>query len=88
MRCMHRTNIYLDDRQIALLDRLAEDRGTSRAAVIRQAIDDSLGVSDSRLERDRDLKILRTTFGKCKDYMPITRDSGEREAHLARMWQL
>jgi metal-responsive CopG/Arc/MetJ family transcriptional regulator len=43
---MQRTNIYLEERQTAALDRLAADEGVSRAELIRRILDRAL--------RDRD----------------------------------
>ena len=36
---MQRTNIYLDERQVEALDRLAQTEGVSRAEVIRRLLD-------------------------------------------------
>jgi predicted transcriptional regulator len=36
---MHRTQIYLDDRQTSRLDERAAAEGTSRSVVIRRAVD-------------------------------------------------
>jgi hypothetical protein len=40
---MQRTNIYLDDSQVADLDRITRDEAISRAAVIRRLTDRGLG---------------------------------------------
>jgi hypothetical protein len=45
---MHRTNIYLTDEEERALSRLAEERGTSKAAIVRDLIDDGLGLTTSR----------------------------------------
>jgi metal-responsive CopG/Arc/MetJ family transcriptional regulator len=42
MWCMQRTNIYLEDRQTAALDRLAGEEGISRAELIRRILDRAL----------------------------------------------
>ena len=39
VHAMKRTNIYLDQRQLDLLARAAEDQGTSVAALVRAAVD-------------------------------------------------
>lgn len=39
---MQRTNIYLDERQLALLKSLAERRGESVATLVRNAVDEWL----------------------------------------------
>lgn len=36
---MHRTQIHLDDRQLAALDRAARETGASRSELIRRAVD-------------------------------------------------
>ena len=48
MWCMQRTNIYLEDRQTAVLDRLAAEEGISRAELIRRILDRALQGSDDR----------------------------------------
>jgi predicted DNA-binding protein len=45
---MRRTNIYLTPEEERELSRLAEERGTSKAAVVRELIDAGLGFSASR----------------------------------------
>src|SRR5947208_3356242 len=39
MWCIQRTNIYLDERQCELLDRLASEEGVSRAELIWRLLD-------------------------------------------------
>jgi predicted DNA-binding protein len=41
---MHRTQIYLTDEQRERIGRMAEDRGVSRAEVIRGILDRELGI--------------------------------------------
>ena len=45
LRCMHRTNIYLTAEQERALDARARVRGTTRSAVLREIIDESLSTS-------------------------------------------
>ena len=40
--CMHRTNVYLTAEQERALDARARVRGTSRSAVLREILDESL----------------------------------------------
>ncbi len=83
---MHRTNIYLDDRQIALLDRLASDEGVSRAEVIRRVIDKALSGADD--DRTADLAAIDFSFGALADVEYDERGPGDREEHLARVWRV
>lgn len=50
--CMQRTNIYLEDRQTEVLDRLAAEEGVSRAHLIRRLLDRALQGRDDDLESD------------------------------------
>lgn len=86
LRCMQRTNIYLDDRQIELLDRLAAAEGVPRAEVIRRLLDRSLAGADSTLEAD--LSAIDVSFGSLANVEYDDRGPGDREHHLAEMWQL
>lgn len=40
--CVRRTNVYLDDRQLALLRRLGAQRGEPVAGLVREAVDEWL----------------------------------------------
>lgn len=85
-RCMHRTNIYLEDRQTAALDRLAREQGASRAEVIRRILDRAL---DSEPDsRAADQAAIDLSFGSLVDVevdLP-SRAPDERAAHLAAVW--
>jgi hypothetical protein len=83
---MHRTNIYLDDRQITLLDRLAADEGVSRAELIRRLVDRALAGADDDVATD--LAAIDLSFGALADVEFVDRGPGDREAHLARLWQV
>jgi hypothetical protein len=58
---MQRTNIYLEDRQTVVLDRLAAEEGISRAELIRRILDRALQGRDD--DRDADLARLDFAFG-------------------------
>lgn len=84
MWCMKRTNIYLDEEQAELLDRLAKVEGISRAEMIRRLLDRSL-----RSEVDgmaAGLAAIDESFGVLADSEWPERHAGDREEHLARMW--
>jgi hypothetical protein len=81
---MKRTNIYLDEQQAELLDRLARTEGVSRAEMIRRLLDRSL-----RNEVDdvaAGLAAIDESFGVLADAEWPERHAGAREEHLARMW--
>jgi hypothetical protein len=61
---MRRTQMYLTDEQRKRLAQRAKDAGTSEASVIREILDDALGIdhAEERLAR------ARKAFGSCKDY--------------------
>ncbi|TDC46820.1 ribbon-helix-helix protein, CopG family [Jiangella ureilytica] len=82
---MNRTNIYLTEEQTAALDRLAAQEGTSRAMVIRRLLDRALAGDDQDLSAD--LAAIEASFGASRDIDALSRDSGERENHLASLWE-
>lgn len=87
VRCMNRTNIYLEPRQTEALDELARLDGVARAEVVRRLIDEGLTERRGRLERD--LRAIRESFGALADDGDddrFERGPSERDAHLARMW--
>ena len=84
MWCMKRTNIYLDEGQSAALERVARTRGISRAELIRQLIDRSLGGSGADL--DADLDAIRDSFGIARDEnISFGRGSDGRSRHLGTL---
>jgi hypothetical protein len=83
---MTRTNIYLEDRQTAVLDRLAAEEGVSRAEVIRRLLDRALAGRDDDLAAD--LAAIDESFGVLDDAAVPARGTGDREDHLARMWRV
>ena len=85
---MKRTNIYLDEAQSAALERVARIQGISRAELIRQLIDRSIGVSGAA-DLDADLAAIRDSFGIDRDEdIPFNRGPDERSQHLDRMAEL
>ena len=83
---MKRTNIYLDETQAELLDRLARSEGVSRAEIIRRLLDRSL-----RGEMDDvavGLAAIDESFGVLVDSEWPERRAGDREEHLANMWSI
>jgi hypothetical protein len=83
---MIRTNIYLEERQTAILDRIAAEEGVSRAEVIRRLIDRALAGRDDDLAAD--LAAIDESFGALGEVDVPARGAGDREKHLARMWQV
>jgi Ribbon-helix-helix protein, copG family len=62
---MKRTQVYLTEEQDRRLARVATERGTSRAAALRWAIDAALGTGDAEGEARR---IILATAGILHDY--------------------
>ena len=85
LRCIKRTNIYLDEEQTASLDRLAGQQGISRAELIRQLLDRALNSTDDSLAAD--LRAIDDAFGVLSDVESPDRGPGDREGHLDRMWR-
>jgi predicted DNA-binding protein len=81
---MHRTNIYLDDEQCEMLDRVAGAEGRSRSEVIRSLIERAFGGADDDLEED--LRAIEDSFGVLQDGEPIARGRDRRSEHLDRLW--
>ena len=80
---MHRTNIYLEERQVAELDRRARLLGVSRAAALRAALDDVLDTTDERLEADLDA--IREAFGAWKGRRSTPSRVDSRQEYLDRL---
>jgi metal-responsive CopG/Arc/MetJ family transcriptional regulator len=83
---MLRTNIYLEERQTAALDRIAAEEGVSRAEIIRRLLDRALAGRDDDLAAD--LTAIDESFGVLTEVDLPARGGGDREEHLARMWQV
>jgi predicted transcriptional regulator len=66
---MHRTQIYLDDEQTALLDRRAAAEGASRSTLIRRAVDRYLTQEDEDAAawREQWKKVVRDTAGTASE---------------------
>ena len=86
MRCMRRTNIYLDEMQCIALDRLAKVEGTSRAEIVRRMIDRGLSGGDDDL--DADLAAIRDSAGALTSeaFRPMPRGDDARNRHLEALW--
>jgi len=87
VRCMHRTNIFLEDRQVVALDAQARRQGTTRAHVIRALVDRGLAGLDRSAEHD--LAAIRESFGVLTaDDIALDRSADTpRQQHLDRIWQ-
>lgn len=84
---MQRTNIYLDDRQLRALDRLAQARGVSRAEVVRTLID--RGLSGGEHDPASDLAAIEASFGVLGHEQPgatFQRGDDARANHLRQAW--
>lgn len=82
---MKRTNIYLDEEQTVLLNRMAADHGVPRAELVRKLLDRALHGRDG--DAAADLAAIEGSFGALSDFDADARGDGERGAHLDRMWQ-
>ena len=58
--------MYLTDEQRKRLAQRASEAGTSEAAVIRDILDDALGIDEDNT--DEALAAIDAAFGVCKDY--------------------
>ncbi len=83
IRCMQRTNIYLDERQTETLDRFARARGVSRAEVIRGFID--LGIGGEAGDLEADLAAIAESAGAAPDFELVERGDDERARRLDAM---
>lgn len=84
---MHRTNIFLEERQIAALDAQARREGSTRAEVIRRLVDQGLAQLNHDLEQD--LAAIDASFGVLGEE-DLTYDrvrDGDREQYLERIWR-
>lgn len=86
LRCMQRTNIYLEADQAQALDRLAADEGRTRSDLIRDLLDRALSGRDDDLEGD--LVAIDDSFGALREGAPASRGRDQRSEHLERMWQI
>jgi len=82
---MKRTNIYLGEAQSTALDQVAHAQGISRAELIRQLIDQSMG-GPGTADLEADLAAIRESFGVLRDEeLDVARGPDERSRHLDRV---
>ena len=81
---MKRTNIYLADGQAAALDRVAQAAGVSRAELIRELIDRSIG-GHPGADLTADLAAIDESFGILADEEIPGRIRDERMDYLERL---
>ena len=85
---MQRTQIYLSERDLAMLDREVERTGRTRSRLIRDAID---RVYSDQVDADEFERVLRAAAGVWKD-RPFTGAEfvdavrGRRPGGLAALW--
>jgi hypothetical protein len=86
-----RTQIHLDESDIELLDRLGQERGASRAELIRRAIRAQYGTPRRGGTPEERLALARAAFGAWKDrsftgeeYVRAIR-SGDMNANLRKL---
>ena len=83
---MKRTNIYLEERQTAILDRMASEQGVSRAEIVRRLLDEALHEQGENVAAG--VAAIRESFGVLRDaeFNPTDRGEDARSRHLARVW--
>lgn len=84
MRCMQRTNIYLERRQTEALDRLAAAEGVTRAEIIRRLVDRGLDGGD---DLAADLAAIDGAFGALHKVDAPARGTDDRQRHLDDTWR-
>ena len=86
MRCMHRTNIYLEVEQCSRLDEQARSRGISRAELIRRLLDRALDLDCTDLAED--VAAIEDSFGALGDEsVTETRRRDDRDRYLDGLWR-
>lgn len=85
-RCMHRTNIYLDEAQTRALHGLAADEGTSSAEIIGRLLTRAL--AGAHADGPADIDAIENSFGALNDVEGAARGEDGRSAHLDRLWRL
>lgn len=83
LRCMRRTNVYLDEAQTAVLDEIAHEQGISRAELVRRLL--HRGIANTPVDQEADLAAIEDSFGVLADESHAGRGPDQREAHLDRM---
>jgi hypothetical protein len=81
---MKRTNIYLAEGQAAALDRIAEAEGVSRAELIRELIDRSIG-GQAGTDLAADLAAINGSFGILAGQEEFSRAPDHRMDYLDRL---
>lgn len=76
---MVRKQIYISERQKALLKRLAEQRGVSQAEVVRQAIDHEFARAEAWEEAKRFMRSLDERTGEFKEPLRWRREDAYEE---------
>jgi metal-responsive CopG/Arc/MetJ family transcriptional regulator len=82
---MQRTNIYLAERQTAVLDNLADELSISRAELIRDLLDQALAGRSS--DAAADLAAIQTSFGSLPHVARVSSEQDERQRHLDELWE-
>jgi len=67
---MKRTQIYLDERQDALLSKRASATGTTKSRLIREALDRYLGTGDDRSQRASRFRAAVEEVAGIAPYLP------------------
>jgi predicted transcriptional regulator len=80
---MQRTNIYLDRRLTGILDELADERGVSRAALIRSVLEDAVTATPDKLGDD--LAAIEASSGLAPRMAMPDRGETERDRYLEEL---
>ena len=83
---MHRTNIYLDERQTRAMNELAAQEGVPRAQIVRELID--RGLAGRSASRTSTTSAILASFGILRGVDPPDRGRSERNRHLDSLWEL
>ena len=84
VRVMQRTTIYLEQRQMVVLDRLAAAEGVSRAEVIRRLLDRALVGSEDIADN---LAAIKMSFGSTLGIEAPERAPRDRELRHDTAWR-
>ncbi len=84
---MERTQIYLSEGQTLELDRRARERGTTRSALIREAVGRYLGPTQDPVEFKAALRAFSGIWADRDDLDELYADLRRRgQERLARLW--
>ena len=79
---MVRTQIYLDEHQKSILDKLSTERGTSVSDLIRQAVDQFIAKASNDFEEALDLSFGiwkgKKEFGESSEYVRNLRSEWQK----------